>query len=112
LTIKVNQIDKRYEYLEDKHEYIDFIARSFPQVNLLEQIDREKEAEAREIVIKSKFNGKIVINLIPNLKDRELGKFIVDFKNSFDDFEKFILENSPQTIEKCILDFYNNPRSI
>ncbi len=106
--IETNNIDKTYNYLENRSEYIPFIAESFPEANLLEEIARQQQEETRAKQIMSKFNGKLVMNLIPDLQGKELGKFIISFKNQFQDFERFILENNPKEINKKILESYQN----
>ena len=48
------------------------------------------------------------MKLLPHLEGKKLGEFIVGFKKSFEDFEWFILENSPEEINRRILDFSRN----
>ena len=104
--LEKNNIQKTYQYLENKDDYLPFIAESFPEAKILEQIKEEKEKEKKAIEINAKFNGKIVMALIPELEGKVLGNFILNFKNQFDDFEKYIEENNKTRIEEDILNFY------
>jgi hypothetical protein len=101
-----NKIDRVYEYLDNRDEYLKLIDGSFPEAKLLEKIDREKKEEEKQALIKSKFNGKMIMDLIPNLKDKELGMFILEFKNQFSDFEQFIIDTPAAEIIQEILDYY------
>jgi len=87
--IEKNNITKTYNYLENKAEYISWIDRSFLKVNLIEQIKREKIEEERIKQIIAKFSGKKVIKLITELSGKELGEFIISFKDRFSDFQIF-----------------------
>ena len=106
--IEKNNVTKTYKYLENRAEYIPLIDRSFPKANLVESIQREKIEEEITKQIIAKFSGKLVMKLIPKLQAKELGEFIVSFKNQFEDFQKFILENSQEKIDRQILDYYQN----
>lgn len=103
--LQENQITKTYDYLENREEYLFWIAEKFPEANLIEQIEREKELERIANQIKSKFNGTLLINLLPELEGKRLGKFIVGFKKNFADFETFILQSSQAEINRKIIDF-------
>ncbi len=104
--IEKNKITKTYNYLENRAEYIPLIDRSFPQANLIEKIERENTEEQITKQIIAKFSGKLVIKLIPELQGKELGEFIVSFKNKFEDFRSFVLANSQEEIDRQILEYY------
>ncbi|MGF1486140.1 MAG: hypothetical protein ACFBSE_03395 [Prochloraceae cyanobacterium] len=104
--IEKNNLTKTYNYLENKAEYIPWIDRSFPNANLIEKIKREKIEEETTKQIIAKFSGKKVIKLIPALSGKELGEFIVSFKDRFEDFQKFVLETDPEEIDRNILNYY------
>lgn len=106
--IEKNNITKTYNYLEDREKYIPLIERSFPQANLIDRIQQEKTEEEIAKQIIAKFSGKSVMKLIPELPGKELGEFIVSFKNQFTDFNQFLLENTSEEIERQILDYYQN----
>ena len=48
------------------------------------------------------------MKLIPELQGKELGEFIVSFRNEFEDFQKFVLERSQEEIDRQILDYYQS----
>jgi hypothetical protein len=103
--LQEKKLNKTFQYLENRDDYLPWLAENFPEANLPEKIATEKELENRENQIKAKFNGKILMKLLPHLEGKRLGEFIVSFKKSFDDFEQFILENSEEEINRQILDF-------
>lgn len=103
--LQEKQVTKTYDYLEDRDEYIPWIAENFPAANLIEQIEQEKELERIEKQIKSKFNGKLLMQLLPDLEGKKLGEFIVEFKQSFVDFEQFVLETPQEEINQKIVEF-------
>lgn len=104
--IEINEIHKTYSFLENKGKYIPQIDSFFPDAKLLEFIKSEDEKVARMKVVREKFNGDIVMSLIPNLSGKELGLFIRDFKASFDNFDAEVAPLSSNEIAKMITEFY------
>lgn len=102
------KITKTYEYLENRDDYLLWIIENFPEADLPTKIAHEKDLEKRANLIKAKFNGKLLMQLLPQLEGKKLGEFIIEFKKSFADFEEFILENSQEEIEQKILGFSQN----
>lgn len=81
------------------------IITTFP--HLYDEIQTVSKSFIRSAAIKEKFNGEIVIE-VTGLTGNALGKFIGDYKKSFDttdSFEEFILENTLETIKNDIFDF-------
>ena len=76
--------------------------------DILDKIRKHKKREKEDKIIASKFNGRIIMDKYPELRGPALGKAINDFKNSFDDFRKFALENSSEKIMKKFDNFINN----
>ena len=103
--IQEKNIQKTFEYLPDKEDYTPFIDKVFPEAGLLTLIKLEQEAENKAIEINQKFNGKIIMNLKPELEGKALGDFIVAFKKSFSDFEAYILNASRDEIREKIINF-------
>ena len=103
--LQKNNITKTYHYLENKDDYLPWISENFPEANLPEKIEREKELERQANQIKAKFNGKLLMQLRPALAGQKLGQFIIEFKQSFNDFDRFILESSAEEINHRILTF-------
>jgi hypothetical protein len=102
-----HQIDKAYQYLENRDDYIPWIASNFPAAQLPEKIAQENADAARAIAIKAKFNGEHLMELLPNLSGKELGQFILRFKQQFADFEEFIISTEQLIVDQEINDFYH-----
>jgi hypothetical protein len=105
--LKQHNIQKTYHFEDAKDYYLPQIARYFPEANLLEMIDSEVKQEEIADEINRKFNGKIVMELLPQLTGRELGIFIVEFKQEFENFEEYVLDTSQEEINMDIVQFYN-----
>lgn len=108
--LEKNKITKKYNYLENRAEYIPLIHRSFPEAKIRDRIEQEKIPEAINVQIKTKFNGQLIIKLIPGISGKELGDFILEFKNKFENFSEFILKHSSEEIEREILNYYRSSR--
>ncbi len=99
------QITKAYQYLENRDDYLPWIADNFPAANLLDRLNLAIAAADRAEFIKTKFNGELLMRLIPELAGKELGIFIVKFKQQFPDFDEFIVNTDSADIEREILEF-------
>ncbi len=99
------QITKAYQYLDNRDDYLPWIADNFPAANLLDRIAAATAAAERSAIVKAKFNGETIMRLLPHLAGKELGHFIVNFKQQFTNFEEFIITTEPHEIEQAILDF-------
>jgi hypothetical protein len=104
--LEKKNIAAQYPFAEDRDEYIPMIANYFPEAGLREAIDAEKEKERRHLVIRDKFNGRVIMQLFPELQGKDLGRFIEQFKLQFKDFENEILESSPKEILEMLKSFY------
>jgi len=65
-----------------------------------QQISEYKEREEKNKIISSKFNGRILMELYPELKGEKLGDAISGFKNQFDDFTQYALAMDKEKILK------------
>lgn len=87
---------------QDKLMYIPEIDTFFKEARLIpkyfELMVREKTLKK----IKSKFSGDIVMGVLPNMKGKELGKFIQDFKEKYPNFEDYVLSTEKEQIVKDI----------
>jgi hypothetical protein len=102
--LKEKGVSQRPEFLE-RSAYLPMIIEYFPEVDLEEQLHEEHLKEQRDLVISHKFNGKLVMKLLPQLEGKELGTFIMNFKASFENFEDFVLSSSESEVEKKVLEF-------
>lgn len=105
--IENNKITKSYHYLKNREEYIPLLKQSFPDSNLLQRIQQEKKEEELVKQVIAKFNGKLVMQLVPELSGKKLGEFIVSFKQQFEDFQEYVLQNNTEEIKKNILEYYH-----
>lgn len=107
--LKQHRIQKRYVFEEDKEAYLPTIIEAFPEAKLAEQLEAENSKESRSIAIQAKFNGKHVMSLLPELHGRDLGLFILEFKQQFQDthaFEEYIINTPQASIDEHILRFH------
>jgi len=100
-----HHIQKTYNFL-DKDAYLPIISAFFPNSNLIKEIEREKQREAYVNVIREKYNGRIIMELIPELKGKALGTFINDFQNQFEDHEAYLYQTSAAEIQQLLLKFH------
>lgn len=102
--LRARGVDKRPE-LDDRRSYLPAIVAAFPEAGLEAQIERERAAEARQAALDAKFSGKRVMRLVPGLEGKALGELIVRFKESFDDFEAWLLTTPEEEIDRRIVAF-------
>lgn len=115
-----NNIKKEKNYFEfnsNKEVYLDFIANYFSEVDLPSKIKNFKKEQALQEEVTRKFNGKVVMSLIPSLNGKELGEFIINFKNivskeSKKSFEEIIINYDENEINQKILAFWNNKNAL
>lgn len=92
-----------------KTEKLKKIFEAFPELELEKKIFQLKEKEKITNQIKEKFNGNLIMELIPELKDKALGLFIKNFKLLFkttNEFNNFILNNNQEKINNSIKCYY------
>jgi hypothetical protein len=102
-----------YVFEKDKAKYLSLIDEYFPECNIIERIEEYKEKEKTKKEIAKKFNGDIIMEIYPNLKDKELGNFISNFKKYITeaenmDFDTYLLNNTGDIIKLKIITFYNS----
>ncbi len=105
--IQTNRIDRIYSYLDNRDDYIPLLNEQFAEARLSERINEEKDKERIINLVKAKFNGKLIMELLPNLQGKALGEFIVKFKQQYENFDEFILTNGQENIDRAIRDFYS-----
>jgi hypothetical protein len=104
--LEEQKITKEYQYLENRDDYLPWIAEQFPAADLLARIVAEQQLEERSIAFKSKFNGDRLMALLPGLSGKALGEFIVNLKEQIPDFEEYILIQEQEVIDRVILQYY------
>lgn len=103
--IETNNITKTYDFLEHKDDYLPLINTEFPKANLLEKLAKEQGQEKYVAALKTKYNGKIIMELLPNLKGKDLGKFISRFQAQFKDHEQVLSKMTKEEIAAKIVAF-------
>lgn len=102
--LRAKNIEKRPEF-RDRKDYLEDVARAFPEARLLERIEAAKQAEGRSLIISEKFNGKRVMRLLPGLEGEHLGILIRHFKASIDNFDEWVFNTDEREIESRLLAF-------
>lgn len=92
---------------EENHDVYLTNLKDFFKVDLL----KERKIFAKEIsiknIIKDKFNGTIIKELISDLQGKELGKFINAYKKSKEDFDTYAYKADRADIAQDILVFWH-----
>jgi len=100
----IKTIPKKKINFKSKKDYIDYIIDYFPNVNLQFEFNKIKKKDIKIKEINKKFNGDIIMNKYNWLKGEKLGKIMSQFKKNFNDFDKYIINNS---VNKIMIDFDN-----
>jgi hypothetical protein len=99
-------IDKNYPFFKNKDIYIEEID-SFFKTDLREKYDAHVEKQKILEEVSKKFNGKIVMDLIPELTGKELGDFIGSYKESYNElFIDVVMGRTQEEINQDIKHFY------
>jgi hypothetical protein len=96
--IKNKGIKDTYDFNKDKSTYIDLIHQSFPEVDLKGKIEQLTKKDKENQELNSKFNGRMIMDIFPELTGKELGNMITNFHKSFDDYREFGLKHSSDEI--------------
>jgi hypothetical protein len=91
-------IDDTYDFNKDNSNYIDLIHQSFPEVDLKGKIEQLTKKDKENQELNSKFNGRFIMDIFPELTGKELGNMITNFHKSFDDYREFGLKHSSDEI--------------
>lgn len=103
--IKNKNINKVFPF-KRKEDYIFEIDKYFPEANLINKLQELQKKDEQNKEMNSKFNGKLVMNVYPDLKGSELGNMITNFMKSFEDYRSFVLTNSSNDIIEEFKKFY------
>lgn len=106
--LKDNGINTKYAFNEDKEYYVQFVDVFFPEVQIKEQLEVLRKADALKKIISQKFNGDIVMTWLPNLQGKELGAAMSNFKSALgDNYDEFVLNSDYETIHNYFMKIYN-----
>lgn len=99
----------RDESEESLNEIYDRINDFFPNIHFKDKLEKIQIEEEERNNIKKKFNGNIIIELLPDLDIKDRSSFIDSFKNEISknkEFEKYISENEQDAINKDIINYF------
>lgn len=108
--INQNNITKEFNFNKDKSYYIDHIDEFFPEANFKSKLERFRIIDEENKEISKKFNGRLIMEKLPELKGKELGNMIGDFHKLFDDFRSYALKNNNTHIMNDFINFYNTKK--
>lgn len=94
----------------DINDVMKRINKFFPECNFEEKLTQILKKDDDKKRIKKKFNGNIIIELIPNLKKEDRQLFIDSFRSDiikkYKDFTEYIINSSQEKIKEDILKFF------
>ena len=103
--IQHTQLTNILNWKKDKILYLTHIDKAFPESNLVERyfelIVKEKELKK----IKEKFNGKIIMNLFPELAGKELGSIMSKFRHGMPNFDEWVLNTDREMVINTFINF-------
>jgi len=108
--LKDNNINVRYDFHKDKELYLPMIDEAFPEADLMGQLYELRMKDRENKILSQRFNGDLVMSWLPDLKGKELGEAMSNFKKSFDseeDYRKFVLTACYSAIENRFMNTYN-----
>lgn len=96
-------LESRDPIFPTKRYTLENILQTFPWLeNRLASVNLEEEIREH---VSNKFNGNLVLKLIPDINDLDIGNIIKSVK-SMDNYSMFILNSSDKDIEHLILNTY------
>ena len=108
--LEENNIDQRFPFADDKSAYLPMIDRAFPEVKFMEKLEKLREEDELNKKLAEKFNGRLVMEWLPNLKGKELGNAMSNFKKTLKEtYNDTILDNSTEELHKLFLEHYGRP---
>jgi len=91
---------------KDKILYLNYIDKYFPKALFLKQYFEMKYQEKVYKEIIDKFNGKVILEVFPNLSGKQLGDFILAFKFEHAPFDEYVVNTDKIEIINDIKEFY------
>lgn len=94
-------------YEKDPSMYLGIIDHEFPEANILMQISECERVEVQKSIISEKFNGQKVMLWVPELSaGLELGRVLLEYRHSKDDFNAFLLSATELDLEQDFKTWY------
>jgi len=99
--LKENNITTKFGFNKDKSVYIPLIDEYFPEAELIQKLELLEKKNAINKALSEKFNGKVVMKWLPELKGKELGNAMSRFSEFIgNDYVNFILTNNINKIKE------------
>jgi hypothetical protein len=109
--LKSYNINVSYPFEEDKDMYILDIDTAFPEANLLEHLHDLQVQDEIDQAMAEKFNGNIVMEWLPELKGKELGVAMGNFKKALGDaYNDMIVNCTIEEIQDLFMKIYNGKK--
>ncbi len=106
--LKDNNINTHHPFFKDKFTYVYSINNFFPEAKLIDQLNVLKEKDLRDFYLSEKFNGKLVMEWLPELKGKELGLAIKNFRDYLGDaYETIVSAASQDELRQIFMDYMN-----
>jgi len=106
--LKDNSINTHHPFYKDKFTYVYSINNFFPEAKLIDQLNVLEEKDLRDFYLSEKFNGKLVMTWLPELKGKELGKAIKNFKDYLGStYETIVSAASQNELRQIFMDYMN-----
>lgn len=105
---------KRYHYDPDKEKYWPMIHEHFKDdIDFLGKLEKLNKKEEYRLNVAAKYNGRIIMELIPELSGAELGRFIKDHRiyiptEVYCSLDDVVYMNTAEDVKEMILKFYKN----
>lgn len=98
-----------FQFERNKSFYLPIIDNYFPEANLLKQIDVLDARDEINRQLSEKFNGRLVMEWIPDLEGKMLGNAMKNFKVFLGDhYEHIVLETTEEELKERFVDHYKN----
>lgn len=91
-------VSQKFDFDPDRNAYLPMIADFFPEGNLLEKIELERQREAYVLRLREKYSGQVIMRLFPDLQGKALGDFMRSFEAQWDDHEAVLAGTEAEEI--------------
>ena len=95
-------------FSKDKKVFLKLINDYFPESELLVKLEDLMVKDNEMKLISVKFNGRLIMIQHPELTGKLLGHYIKTFKESIENFNQFVLDNSSEHVMKEFKKSYEN----
>lgn len=87
------------------------LQKDFPKCDVLLTVSEFEYKHARKTLITQKFNGRIIMEMFPEIKGKEMGNFITEFKawvsRHKGNFDEYVIEADVDNIRMKIANFHS-----